>query len=94
MASVAEMGKPAPQFCGLLDGQYCEGGYRSINFILTCLGGCCAETTTESADGGLSAAQQQNYVEQNKDRYHHFQSEHAALVELGDHEFVKLTCGF
>jgi hypothetical protein len=44
--------------------------------------------------GGSSAAQQEDYVEQDKDCYHHFQGEHAALVELSDHEFVQLAGRF
>jgi hypothetical protein len=40
---------------------------------------------------GSSTAQQEDYVEQDEDCHHHFQGEHAALVELSDHEFVKLA---
>src|SRR5712671_6485462 len=38
-------------------------------------------------------AQQKNYVERDKDRDDQFQHEHAALVKLRDHEFVKLAGG-
>jgi len=36
------------------------------------------------------AAQQKNYVEEHEHRHNYLQSEHAALIELSDHEFVKL----
>ena len=40
MASAAEIGKRAPQFCGSLDGQYCEDANRAINIILACVRRC------------------------------------------------------
>jgi hypothetical protein len=44
--------------------------------------------------GLFVTAEQKNYVEQHQDCDNHFEREHAALVELSDHEFVQLARGF
>ncbi len=40
------------------------------------------------------SSQQKNQVEQHKHRHNHLQREHAALIDLDDHEFVKLLRRF
>ena len=44
--------------------------------------------------GGLFAAEEEDYVEEDEDGYYYFEGEHAALVELGDHEIVEFAGGF
>jgi hypothetical protein len=52
------------------------------------------EKARQSGAGALFAAEQEDYVEEDEDGDDYFEGEHAALVELGDHEIVEFAGGF